>query len=143
MLTITRRLEFDAGHRLQNHESKCRNVHGHRYVVLITCRAPELDSVGRVIDFGKVKELIGSWIDENWDHGYIYEAGDLISEAIAKLDYEALKTFEMVVPPTAENMSKFLFRVASDYLAAEGIEVTNVRLFETPNCFADYNPGAQ
>ena len=139
MLTITRRLEFDAGHRLKNHESKCRNVHGHRYVALITCRAPELDTVGRVIDFGKIKEIVGSWLDEKWDHGFIFEAGDIIGEGIASTD---TKTFEMATPPTAENMSKFLFRVAFDFLKAYDIEVTNVRLYETPNCYADYNPGA-
>ena len=139
MLTITRRLEFDAGHRLRNHESKCRNVHGHRYVALITCRAPQLDDVGRVIDFGKIKEIVGSWIDEQWDHGFIYEAGDIIGEGITAA---SMKTFEMATPPTAENMSKYLFRVAFDFLNAHNIEVTNVRLYETPNCYADYNPGA-
>ncbi len=144
MLTITRRLEFDAGHRLQNHESLCSNAHGHRYVALITCRAPELDSVGRVIDFGKIKEIVGSWINENWDHGFIYEAGDPVGEWLSNEDRctdvgDLMKTFEMATPPTAENMSKFLFRVASDFLAAYNIEVTNVRLYETPNCYADYS----
>lgn len=28
--SCTRRLEFDAGHRVPLHESKCKNPHGHR-----------------------------------------------------------------------------------------------------------------
>jgi 6-pyruvoyltetrahydropterin/6-carboxytetrahydropterin synthase len=36
MLTITRKLEFDAGHRIPDHNSQCRNLHGHRYTLLIT-----------------------------------------------------------------------------------------------------------
>lgn len=136
MLTITRRLEFDAGHRLVNHESKCRNIHGHRYVALITVRATKLDDVGRVIDFGRVKELVGSWIDEHWDHGYIHESGDMIAGRDLGLD---LKFFDLGKPPTVENLSMKLYQVASELLLAEGIEVCHVRLYETPNCYADYN----
>ena len=36
MLTITRKLEFDAGHRIPDHKSQCRNLHGHRYTLEIT-----------------------------------------------------------------------------------------------------------
>ena len=36
MLTITKRLEFDAGHRIPQHKSQCRNLHGHRYALEIT-----------------------------------------------------------------------------------------------------------
>ncbi|MEE8246777.1 MAG: 6-carboxytetrahydropterin synthase, partial [Alphaproteobacteria bacterium] len=37
--TVTRRLEIDAGHRVMTHGSKCRHLHGHRYVVEAVCRA--------------------------------------------------------------------------------------------------------
>ena len=43
MITITRKLEFDAGHRIPDHKSQCRNLHGHRYTIEITL-------VGEVID---------------------------------------------------------------------------------------------
>jgi len=137
MLTITRRIEFDAGHRLINHESKCRNVHGHRYVALITVRAPELDAVGRIIDFGKVKELVGGWVDHHWDHGFICQGTYALEETMIE---EGLKVYPLGNPPTAENMSKYLFDVATELLVPLGIEVHHVRLYETPNCHADYNP---
>ena len=35
-MQITRRLEFDAGHRIPNHNSQCRHLHGHRYAIEIT-----------------------------------------------------------------------------------------------------------
>src|SRR5260363_127088 len=38
MLTITRQLAFDAGHRIPDHQSRCRNLHGHRYVLDITLK---------------------------------------------------------------------------------------------------------
>ena len=71
MTSIQRRFQFCAGHRIPRHESKCRNLHGHNYVLWLEVSAPELDALGRVIDFGVIKELIGSWIETHWDHGFI------------------------------------------------------------------------
>lgn len=65
---VTRRIEFDAGHRITRHESRCAHPHGHRYVAEVTVAAPELDPAGRVVDFGVMKQILGAWIDEHWDH---------------------------------------------------------------------------
>ncbi len=134
MHTITRLLEIDAGHRLMNHESKCSNVHGHRYRFEVTCSAEALDAVGRVVDFGVIKELVGGWLDANWDHGFIYERGDAIGEAVALAGH---KVFMLEVPPSAENMVTFVHQIAESLLVQHGLTVTNVRCYETPNCFAD------
>ncbi len=133
---ITRRLEFDAGHRLLRHESKCRNVHGHRYAVELTCEAEALDAVGRVIDFGVVKAVVGGWIDEHLDHGYIGEADDPILEAARKV---GSKVHSVSFPPTAEHLARYLFDVASNLLGGSyKIRVVRVRLYETPNGWADF-----
>ena len=76
MIVNTRRLEWDAMHRIPGHEGKCRAFHGHRYVAEITCAAPTLDALGRVVDFGVIKQRVGTWIDENWDHTAILAAHD-------------------------------------------------------------------
>ena len=59
----TRRLEFDAAHRVLRHESKCATLHGHRYRVDIEVSAPKPDSAGRAVDFSVLKTIIGGWID--------------------------------------------------------------------------------
>ena len=61
--TCTRKLEFDAAHRVMEHESKCRHLHGHRYVAEVTVATSELDGLGRVLDFGLLKTELGGWID--------------------------------------------------------------------------------
>ena len=76
MITVTRRLEWDAMHRIPLHESKCKAFHGHRYVAEITCTAEGLDQLGRVIDFGVIKGIVGRWIDERWDHTAILMRND-------------------------------------------------------------------
>lgn len=133
-ITCTRRLEIDAGHRLVNHGGKCQNTHGHRYRFDVSCAAGSLDDVGRVIDFSEVKRLVGGWLDENWDHGFIYQGGDRIGEAVA---LEGQKTYRMSLPPTAENLAAFLLNIARGLLAPKGIEVVAIRCYETPNCWAD------
>lgn len=80
--TITRRLEIDAGHRIAAHGSKCRHLHGHRYVVEATCRALEHrlhesgEQAGMVLDFGFLKDEMMAHVDAPCDHGLIVELTD-------------------------------------------------------------------
>lgn len=134
-ITITRRLEFDAGHTVTRHESKCAHLHGHRYVAEIACSSFELDKIGRVIDFGEVKRLVGTWIDENWDHKFLIFAEDPRRASLELIDKGSI----VVVPynPTAENMSKDLHNTAFRLLQGLDIDVDRLRLYETPNGWAD------
>ena len=137
MPVCTRRIAFDAGHRVLRHESKCRNVHGHRYVADITVTAPELDAIGRVVDFGVVKEFVGGWVDSAWDHGYIGHPDDPLLSIIEK---RGLKVYRMPsgCNPTAESMAEVLGIQAQELLP--DLIVSQVRLYETPNCWADWSP---
>jgi 6-pyruvoyltetrahydropterin/6-carboxytetrahydropterin synthase len=131
-MIITRLLHIDAGHRLIGHSGKCKNYHGHRYVFEVTVGSPELDEGGMVIDFGIVKEKIGGWLDEHWDHGMIVQSGDPFIE-FAK----GSKMFVLVDPPTAENLSRYLFARATELLSADRLKVRSIRCWETPNCYAE------
>jgi 6-pyruvoyltetrahydropterin/6-carboxytetrahydropterin synthase len=135
--TITRRLEFDAAHRVLNHESKCAKLHGHRYRAEVTVEAPHgLDSIGRVIDFSQVKLLVGEWIDTHWDHGTLLHGDDPL---LPSLKEHGQKLWIMTGRnPTAEEMAKELFQVAQQLLDIHSIVVRRVRLYETPNCWADF-----
>lgn len=135
-ITATKVLEFDAAHRLLNHESKCANLHGHRYRAEITVWANSLDEVGRVIDFGCVKELVGGWIDKNLDHACIVNFAD--RALIEFLQANNQRKYVMLFgEPSAENMARDLLDQAQVLLAPKGVAVRNVRLYETPSCFVD------
>ena len=137
MTTCTRRIQFCAGHRLMGHEGKCAHLHGHNYVALITAAAPGLDQVGRVIDFAVIKERVGGWIEQQWDHGVIYNAAD--QEVARALDcIPNQKRFALNGNPTAENLAEYLLRVACpSVLRDTGVRVTKVTLWETENCYAE------
>lgn len=138
MITITRKLEFDTAHRVMNHESKCATLHGHRYVVEITATAEGLDSIGRIIDFSVLKEKIGTWLDDKWDHTSVLFSEDI--ETVKALLSIPQKKPPYIVPfnPTAENMASYLLRrICPMLLKDTGVTVTKVRVWETPNCWAD------
>ena len=134
-ITATRRFQFCAGHRVHNHESKCRNLHGHNYVVLVTASG-ELDELGRIIDFGELKRM-ALWCEENWDHGFILKRDDNEARTAIALMSEQ-KKYLMTENPTAENMAGYLLRdVAPVLFAGTGVTITKVTVWETENCFAE------
>lgn len=143
-LCITRRLEFDAGHRIPNHASQCRHLHGHRYAIEITL-AGELigtegaSDEGMVMDFSDVKAIAMRELVEKWDHAFLAYAGDR-----AVLDFLATlpghKTVVLPCIPTAENLAAEAFRILDAAYAdtyGTGLTLTRVRLYETPNNWAD------
>lgn len=135
MNRITRSFRIDMGHRLMNHESKCRNVHGHSYTFELTVQAAQLDAVGRVVDFGVLKEVVGGWLDTTLDHGFVVQEGDPLIPALQAID---TKTVVLDCPPSIENLVKVVFDKAWELLENTGLTVTHVRGYETPSCWADY-----
>lgn len=143
-LTITRRLEFDAGHRIVGHEGKCRYLHGHRYAAEIAVMSPQLDALGRVIDFGAMKLLLGDWIDENWDHNLILSPEDPLLD-ISGAPLAAIGAamgrppYVLSGNPTAEHMAAELASIFQTLLNLNfpGCRVVHLRLYETPSCWAD------
>lgn len=139
IITCSRRLEFDAAHRVMEHESKCKHLHGHRYALEAAFTADSLDSLGRVVDFGVIKEKLGGWIDANWDHNTILHIADKpLGEVIAAKTGQAI--FYLPNNPTAENMAEYLFTEICPKLFADmGIRCTSIKLHETPNCSVEVN----
>lgn len=129
---------FDAAHRVPGHENKCKHLHGHRYEVELTCEAAHLDNLGRVVDFGVMKNIVGQWIDDNLDHNVILFLNDPLVDILNSSSATTRSVFTMHAIPTAENIAELIFVTAGKLLQKCGVSVRNVRVWETPNCFADY-----
>ncbi len=143
-MLITRRLEFDAGHRIPNHVSQCRHLHGHRYAVEITLSGKIIDTEGAseqgmVMDFSEVKHIAKRVLVDQWDHAFLVYAGDReLVQFLASLPGH--KTVVLPVVPTAENLAAEAFRLLdAAYLDTYGnqLRLERVRLYETPNNWAD------
>lgn len=67
MYTVTKRLEISAAHQLAlNYESKCKNLHGHNWIIYVTCQSEKLDANGMVVDFKHIKNLISDTLDHQY-----------------------------------------------------------------------------
>jgi 6-pyruvoyltetrahydropterin/6-carboxytetrahydropterin synthase len=119
-----------------NHEGGCAYLHGHNWVALVTITSPDLDPVGRVIDFSKLKEIVGKWIDDNWDHAFILNGSDTkVKEAIAPFS----RIYELGAGenPSSENLSAHLYNKLTEILPAP-LQVKSIELHETSNCWSTY-----
>ena len=59
MYTVIKRLEVSGAHFLNlPYESKCKNLHGHNWIIFVTCRRERLNENGMVVDFVKIKEIV-------------------------------------------------------------------------------------
>jgi len=143
-MLITRRLEFDAGHRIPNHASQCRHLHGHRYALEITLAGEVIEAAGRpdtgmVMDFSEVKEIARRCVVDAWDHAFLAYRGDTAVVAFLGTLPEH-KTVLLDAVPTAENLARIAFRLldpAYQDTFGNHLRLQRVRLYETPNCWAD------
>jgi len=93
-----------------------------------------------VIDFSVIKEVVGKWIDDNWDHGMILCSEDPVAQAIPR----GHKMYLMSTNPTAEGMASHLLHVSNRLLLDHAketnrmpVRVVKVCLWETENCYAE------
>lgn len=141
--TIKKRFEWDAAHRVHNHEGQCRFLHGHRYAAEVQVTKPELDPLGRVIDFSVLKKEIGEWILRNWDHNIILHAADPLTQLTEGYFLSVFNGRCPFIMPngmntTAEHLAHYLFEVAENLLRGHGLTVNKVVVYETPTSSATY-----
>ena len=136
-MQITTRLEFDAGHRIPNHKSQCRNLHGHRYALEITLSGDiiskeQTSENGMVMDFSDVKRIARESVVDVWDHAFLVYVKDIeVLNFLNTLPDHKTVIFPSV--PTAENMAAEAFKILkSQYLDTYGnhLKLDRVRLYE-------------
>jgi len=141
---ITRRLEFDAGHRIPNHDNLCRHLHGHRYAIEVTLSGPVVAArgaadEGMVLDFSAVKTIASRHVVEPWDHAFL--AWRLDGPVVSFLGgIPGHKTVLFDAPPTAEHLARTAFALLERAYRehyGDSLRLERVRLYETPNCWAD------
>lgn len=145
MIQITKIVEWDMGHRVPNHHSKCRNPHGHRYRLELTVtgaliETPGGSSEGMVVDFGKVKQAMMERVHDVLDHGFMYYDGDEVMARFFAAEAADLRGIAVPFIPTAELLAKWCHDQLCDVLP-DDLRIVQARVFETPNSWADYRPG--
>jgi len=138
-MKVTKILEWDMGHRIPNHTSKCKNPHGHRYKIEVTLEGDLIttkgdSSQGMVIDFSDIKKILMQEIDAVCDHSFMYYKNDIVMHDFFKKNSELA---HIAVPfiPTAENIAAWLFKKLHFQFKntfKQKVQLVAVKLWETP-----------
>ena len=133
------------GHRVLNHRSVCKGLHGHRYKAEI-CVEGELvlesgaSEEGMVIDFADIKKTAQKLIQEKLDHAFmVWDKDAEMLEFFNKSDGHK----PVIVPftPTAENVAEYIFYKLKDKFSDvfnTGLHLHSIKLWETPSSYALY-----
>lgn len=163
MFLIRKTIELDAGHRVPYHASKCRRLHGHRYVVTAIVAAPELvpaatqrPDAEMVMDFGVIKQALQEVVHDPFDHKLILWAQDPLGQTpdfLMALENAGLEAADgssgvMWIPciPTAEALAQFWgealarrleeMQASNGHLGAAGLRLAACEVKETPTAVA-------
>jgi 6-pyruvoyltetrahydropterin/6-carboxytetrahydropterin synthase len=131
---VTKVMEFSYGHRLLEHDGKCRYLHGHNGLLEIDIDAETLDKMGMVVDFGQLNEIVKTWVNDNLDHRMLLCRADPVAPSLIEAGEPIFLTEDN---PTAENIAKLIWQAAH----AAGLQVSEVRLWETSTSRATYRGG--
>lgn len=123
---------FDSAHFLARYNGKCRNIHGHRWRVVIEIAGENLDD-GIVVDFTDIKAALKALTD-NLDHSLVMEKDTLKPQTYECLVDEGFRIMIMDFRPTAENFAKYFF----DEIKNKGFNIRAAEVYETPNNCARY-----
>ena len=134
MFRLSTEYNFDAAHFLQGYDGKCKNIHGHRWKVVVEVQSEQLrqDRQQRemCIDFSILKEDLKD-VAGIFDHKFIVEKNSLKDQTMTALREEGFEMAEIPFRPTAENFARFFY----DRMVEKGYDVYLVSVYETPkNC---------
>ena len=123
---------FDSAHFLADYYGKCENLHGHRWRVVVYLQQEQLQEEGTmrdmVLDFGVFKASVRA-LAEELDHTFLVEEGTLQQATMDALEGEGFSLTVLPFRTTAENLARYF----AERLMGEGLPVSRVDMYETPN----------
>lgn len=127
MYSVTRIFSFEAAHFLQNYKGKCSHMHGHSYRVEVTLSGENLDEIGMLVDFNRLKILAQNHIIDRYDH-------KVLNDVLFDCHEGKNPTAEILAYRFFQSFKDAIFHVESE----QGIRVKKVKVWETANSFAEY-----
>ncbi len=139
VLRITKEFRFEGAHALMGYDGRCRNLHGHSYIMYVTIKGEPLNGSsspkeGMVIDFKLLKSIINENIIDIFDHALILRKDAALAEDIAK-EYENVVIVDF--QPTTENLICYFAETIKKNLP-QGIGLYSLKLHETASSYVEW-----
>ena len=144
-MKIVKIIQWDMGHRVLNHRSVCKGLHGHRYKAEICVSGDlvtksEVSEEGMVIDFADIKKISKELIQEKLDHAFMVWEKD--EELINFFNHsKGHKPVKVLFTPTAENVAAYIYDKLQNKFTdvyRTGLHLHSIKLWETPSSYALY-----
>lgn len=116
-MKIMQAFHFEAAHRLPHvgEKHRCRRLHGHSYRIEVSLKGAVDPSSGFVVDF--------------------FDMEAAFRPLLERLDHHYLNEIEGLENPTAELIAMWIFERVKPKLP----QLAGVKVFETPDCWAEYD----
>ena len=145
---IRRFVETDTGHRVPNHKSKCRHMHGHRYrfeaeIEGETVKESGVSEEGMLMDFSDVSAILMEHVHDVIDHAFVVYEGDTAARHACDLMGDGHRTVVVPFIPTAENLAKWAFEQVAPHIATtygNALKLVAMHVRETPKSTASWIP---
>ena len=134
-MIIQKEYKFYAAHRNAQLDDKCRNLHGHRYGIIVHFEVERDGSLSTL--FSEFDNKIEPFLKANYDHAMLIDVNDPIYPYLQKYVEETgdelrFKLFE--VPTSVENLAYHLFCEFTEF----GFRLAQLELRETDTSVITY-----
>lgn len=132
MISITKKIEFEAAHRLSNYPGSCREIHGHTYKLEVTIAGPIDPETDMIMDFKDLKKVMQKAALDHFDHALILK--ESVENREIFTSYSGKVTW-METEPTAERMIQWILGQIARELPSQ-LEVVDLSLYKTSGSLA-------
>lgn len=139
MITITKVFRFEMAHAIFGYVGKCKNVHGHSYILHVTVTKSLGDdgfvsAPGFILDFKELKKIVNEKVIKELDHRLIL-SNEYLKSNSAFISAENMFAWDM--EPSAENILIYIKQQIESNLPAE-IKLIKLKLYETSDSYAEW-----
>lgn len=122
MYQVSVRRHFDAAHYLRGYQGRCEQMHGHRFQVVVSIQAQQLNDIGLAFDFvalrGQLDEILG-----RFDHVCLNE----------------VPPFD-TINPSSENLAVTIYEELKGKLRMAAVSLSSIEVWESPEACVTYIP---
>ena len=122
MYQVSVEQHFDAAHFLRGYQGKCEALHGHRFQVVVSVTASQIDDVGMAYDFTELKRHLGDVLSR-FDHTCLNDVSPFDN-----------------INPSSENIATTIYNKLQPKLAGAPVALTSVEVWESPQSRVVYTP---